>query len=126
MPLLASRALPLGKRGRVYSACKHYVMIYGSETGPIIDENVIRLERNDASMVTWMCNVWPEIKISAEEIRTRLKLKYIRECLNKKLKSAKSLASYTKTEGYEGIFIFIDLELHWSTRAWKSSENGIK
>ena len=64
-------------------------MIYGSETGPIIDENVIRLERNDASMVTWMCNVWPEIKISAEEIRTRLKLKYIRECLNKKLKSAK-------------------------------------
>ena len=89
VPLLASRSLPLGKRGRVYSACKHYVMIYGSETGPIIEENVIRLERNDASMVTWIYNVWPEVKISAEELRTRLQLTYVRECLNKKLKSAK-------------------------------------
>ena len=42
---------------------------------------MVSVERNDARMITWMCNVRPEDKISVEERRTRLKLKSIKECL---------------------------------------------
>ena len=34
-----------------------------------------RLERIDARMARWMCNVRPEGKISADELRTRLKFR---------------------------------------------------
>ena len=38
-------------------------------------------------MLRWMCNIRPEDRISAEERRTGLKLKSMRECLqHKKLK----------------------------------------
>ena len=56
-------------------------LLYGSEAWRVKQENVIRLERNDARMVTWMCNVSPGDRISAEEIRDRLKLKGISEYL---------------------------------------------
>ena len=36
---------------------------------------MIKLERNGAGMVRWMCNFRTEAKISAEELRTRVKLK---------------------------------------------------
>ena len=39
------------------------------------------IDRNDARMVRWMCNVRPEDRISAEELRTRLKLMGTKECL---------------------------------------------
>ena len=42
---------------------------------------MIRLDRNDARMVRWMCKVRPENRISAEELRTRLKLKSMSKCL---------------------------------------------
>ena len=45
------------------------------------EEDVIRLERNDVMIVRWMCNVSLEEMISPEELRTRLKLKNVRECL---------------------------------------------
>ena len=37
--------------------------------------------REDTRMVRWMCNISPEDRISAEELKTRLKLKTMRECL---------------------------------------------
>ena len=45
------------------------------------EEDVIRLERNDVMIVRWMCNMSLEEMISPEELRTRLKLKSVRECL---------------------------------------------
>ena len=56
-------------------------MLYGSETGPVKEEGVTKLERNDAKMVRWMCNVRPEDRISTEERGTRLKLRSRRKCL---------------------------------------------
>ena len=56
-------------KGRLYFACVHSVMLNGSETRPVKEEDVIRLERNDAILVRWMCNVKPEDKISEEELR---------------------------------------------------------
>ena len=44
-------------------------------------EDVIRLERNDARIVRLTCNVRPEDSISAGELKTRLKSKSVRKCL---------------------------------------------
>ena len=68
VPLLISRGFPLGK-DRVYSAYVSKVMPYGSETWPVKEEDVIRLERDNARIVTLMCKVWPEGRISTEELK---------------------------------------------------------
>ena len=58
------------------------VILYGSETSPVKEEDVIRLcYKNDARIVRRVCNVRPEDWISTEELRTRLKLKITRECV---------------------------------------------
>ena len=81
MPLLANRGLLLGAKDRLYSACVLSVMLYGKETWPVKEEDVNRLERNDVTMVRWMCKVMAEDMIFADEPRTRLKLKSRREFL---------------------------------------------
>ena len=57
VPLLASKGLSLASKGRLYQACVRSVMLYASETWPLKEEDLARLERNDASMVRWMCRV---------------------------------------------------------------------
>ena len=42
---------------------------------------MIRLERNHARMVGWMCFDRPGDRIPAEELRTRLKSKSNKKCL---------------------------------------------
>ena len=66
-PLVASSGLPLLAKGTLYSACLCCVIIYGSETYPVKEEDVIRPERDDPKMVRWMCNVRPEDRISGYE-----------------------------------------------------------
>ena len=56
-------------------------MRYGRETWPVNEGDVIRVQRTDTRKVRWMCNVRPDDKISAEELRTRLKLNSMREYL---------------------------------------------
>ena len=51
------------------------------ETWSNKEEDVIRIDRNGAGMVRWTCNVKSEDEISAEELRTRMKLKSMKECL---------------------------------------------
>ena len=41
-------------------------MVYGSEALLVKKEDVIRLERNNARMVRWICNVIPENGILGE------------------------------------------------------------
>ena len=73
VPLIAGRS-------RLYYAIVYSIMLYASETWPVKEEDLIRLEKNDARIVRWVCNVRSEDSISAEELRTRLKLKSTREC----------------------------------------------
>ena len=47
-------------------------MLNGSKTWSFKEEGLIRLERNDERMGTWMSNIIPKNRISAEELRTRL------------------------------------------------------
>ena len=53
VPLLASRALPLGAKSRLYSTCLCSIMLYGSEIWPVKEEDMIRLERNDVMITYW-------------------------------------------------------------------------
>ena len=60
-------------------------MSYGSETWPVKEEYGIRLERDGARMVRWMCSIRPERRISLREHKTRLKLNSTRECLQDRI-----------------------------------------
>ena len=81
MPLLASRGLSIGTKGRLYSASARSVMLYGKESCLIKVEDVIRLEWNVARMVRWMCSVRTEDAISTEESKTRQKFNSMRQYL---------------------------------------------
>ena len=74
-------AVQFCQREQNYALTSIYAMLYGSETWSVKEKDVIRLERNDARIVRWMFKIRPEDTISAEELRTRLKLKSMRECL---------------------------------------------
>ena len=51
MPLSRSRGLSLGVKGRLHFACMYIVMLSGSEVWSAKKQDVIRLLRNDASIV---------------------------------------------------------------------------
>ena len=57
VPWLASGNLPSGAKVSLYSACERSVMLYRSERWRVKEEDVIWLERNNAMMNRWMCNV---------------------------------------------------------------------
>ena len=59
-------------------------MLYGSETWPLKEDDLKRLERNDNRMTRWMCGVTLQQKISSSEIRNRLQLCSIRECVKRR------------------------------------------
>ena len=50
----ASRGLPLGAKGSLYSACVYSTVLHGNETCPVKKEDVIKLMRNDTRMVRWI------------------------------------------------------------------------
>ena len=74
LPLLASTGLSLGTKSKLISAYVFRIMLYGSEAWPFKEGDGVRLERNDARMFRWMRNVGPEEGLSADELRTKLKL----------------------------------------------------
>ena len=73
--------LPLGANNRLYYICICCVLLYEKETWSVIEEDVIRLEKNSSGLVSSMCNIRPEERISAGALRTRLKFNSMRECL---------------------------------------------
>ena len=84
MPLLASKGLSLASKGRLYQACVRSVMLYASEMWPLKEEDLARLERNDASMVRWMCRVKLNDHIPSRVLRDRLRLVSVRELIQTK------------------------------------------
>lgn len=48
-------------------------MLHRSETWLVKEEDIIRIERNDAGTNRWISSVRSEDKIFAEELRPRLK-----------------------------------------------------
>lgn len=85
LPLLIRRDLPLGTRVEIYStnvcSIRYWNDSWDYRNVPIKEDNVIRVEINNTRMARWMCNVGPENNISAVELRNRLWLNSMRECL---------------------------------------------
>ena len=81
LPLLASRVFSLKMKGRVFEACVRSVVLYGSETWAVKEEDLTRLHRNDLRMVRRMCGVTLKDRKSSEELLDRLGLCNIRDCV---------------------------------------------
>lgn len=81
LPVLTCRGFSLRSKGRVYQACVRSVMLYGSETWALKESDLQRLERNDMRMIRWMCNVTLKDRKSSLELRGRLGLDSIRNCI---------------------------------------------
>ena len=81
LPLLTSKVFSLRMKRWVFEVCIRSVVFYGSETWAVKEEDLTRLERNDMRMVRWMCGVTLKDRKSSEELRDRLGLANIRDCL---------------------------------------------
>ena len=68
-------------RGRLYSANACSVKLHGFETCPIKEKYTIRLVRTDERIAQQRCSVILQNSISAEELKTRLTWKSIKEGL---------------------------------------------
>ena len=76
-------------QGRLYSVNACSVKLHGFETCPIKEKYMIRLVRTNERMVQQKCSVIVHDSISAEELKTRLTLKSIKEGLeNRKVWSS--------------------------------------
>ena len=56
-------------------------MSYGSETWQVKEEDMKRLERNDARIIRWMCGISLNDKVPILELRNRMRLNSLRECM---------------------------------------------
>ena len=82
LPLLTMRGFSLRQKGRLYAACVRSVMLYGSETWAVKEEDTRRLERTEMRMARWMCGASLSDRrrgerISNEECRDRLGIESI-------------------------------------------------
>ena len=83
LPVLTSKGFSLLSKGSFYQACIRSVIIYAGETWAVREEDLSKLERNDMMMIRWMCNVTLKERISSDELRARLGLVSIRECIRR-------------------------------------------
>ena len=81
MPLLTSRVFSHRMKGKLYTACVRSVMLYGSETWPLKEDDISRIVRTDMQMVRWMCNVSLRDRKSSEELRNRLGIAIITDVM---------------------------------------------
>lgn len=84
---LTRRDLLLEVKCRSYSAFVYSVTLCGSETWPFKEDDVIRVEKNDAMTFRLQCNIRSEEIISALERWNRLELNTVGECFqNRRLR----------------------------------------
>ncbi|XP_057306914.1 uncharacterized protein LOC130645075 isoform X1 [Hydractinia symbiolongicarpus] len=81
LPLLTSRVLSIELKGRLYEACGRSVMLYGSETWAVKQEDLDCLDRSDMRMVRWMCNASLRDRKSSDELRNRLSIRRIKDVI---------------------------------------------
>ena len=59
-------------RERLYSSCVRSSMLHGSETWPVMEENVVALQRAEMRMVRWICGIKVKDRFPCKELRERL------------------------------------------------------
>jgi hypothetical protein len=81
--ILTRKGLSLKVKGRVYGACVRRVMLYGSETWAIKEENTQRMERTEMQMVRMMCGTRLLERKRNEELRGWLGLESVRKVMRR-------------------------------------------
>ena len=84
LPILTSRLISLTTRGRVFEEFFRSVVLYGSEVWAVKEDNLVRLERNDMTMIRWICRVRPRDRLSSDKLRGHLGLDSIRNAVQKR------------------------------------------
>src|SRR5207244_4086203 len=82
-PVLAERCTSLKLKGKIYKACVQSVLVYGSETWPLKEEDARRLERNEMWMVRRMCGVKLSDRKRSEYLRSRLGIECVVEMVRR-------------------------------------------
>ena len=59
-------------------------MLYGRETWPVREKDLIRLERNDARMIRWMCKIGLRKRFLQRNLRLDLNRRALKEVYRKK------------------------------------------
>ena len=72
--ILSSRTFSLKKKGSFYQACVRPVLLYGSETWPVKEEDLVRLHRTEMSMLRWMSHATFKDRISSKDLLTKFDL----------------------------------------------------
>jgi len=72
VPLFTNKDVSLIMRVRLYSSCVQSSMLHGSETWPVMKENVVALQRAQMRMVRWMCGIKLKERLPSKELRERL------------------------------------------------------
>ena len=78
-PIITSRGASMMIKGKIYKACVHIVMVYGSETWPMKVKDKQRLERTEKMIVRWLCGVTLRNRLTSEELRNRLSIEAVTE-----------------------------------------------
>ena len=63
------------------STCVRKVLLYGSETWPVVTEDVPRLVTADNGMIRWICGVFLKDRITPTNFLLRLALNSVNEML---------------------------------------------
>jgi len=79
LPILTGRGFSARLKGKIWQACVQSMMVYGSETWAVREEDMKRLERAENMMRRWMCNVTLKDRKSSKELRERLGVKWVRD-----------------------------------------------
>ena len=74
LPILSSRTFSLKKKGSFYEACVRPVLLYGSETWPVKEEDLVRLHRTEMSMLHCMSHATFKDRISSKDLLTKFDL----------------------------------------------------
>ena len=82
-PILTMRGASLKMKGKIYRACVHRVLVYGSETWAVKVEDMRRLGRAENSMVRWMCGVTLKDRIQTVDLRKRLGIECVSDVVRR-------------------------------------------
>ena len=81
LPILTNRAIRTKHRGNVFIMCVRKVLLYGSETWPVVTEDVQQLVTADSGMIRWICGVSLKDRIPKTDLLLRLGLNSINDML---------------------------------------------
>ena len=78
LPIVSSRTFSLKKKGSFYQACVRPVLLYGSKTWPVKEEDLVRLHRTEMSMLLWMSHGTFKDRIPSKDLLTKFDLLPVR------------------------------------------------